>query len=136
MQPTQCFGWLGVLIRTVSCKVSHLATPTIIWVIHSWGCCSLVIHRFCIITSISSGHISGPFPFCSQHLGLHIIWCYHFPYLKIPLELQSSSETGLQGILGIVFEAVIFYDFVRNLGVSNSFHELYLPAQIIINFKL
>ena len=137
MQPTQCFGWLGVLIRTVSCKVSHLATPpTNIWVIHSSGCCPLVIHRFCVITSISSGHISGPFPFCSQHLGLHIIWCYHFPYLKISLKLQCSSKTGLQRILGIVFEAVTFYDFVRNLSVSNSFHKLYLPAQIIIIFRL
>ena len=56
--------------------------------------------------------------------------------LKIPLELQCSSETGLQGILGIVFEAVTFYDFVLNLGVSNSFHELYLPAQIIIIIRL
>ena len=129
MQPTQCFGWLRVLSRTVSCKVSHLATsPTNIWIIHSWRCRPLVIHRFCIITSISYGHIGGPFPFYSQHLGLHIVWCYHFSYLEIPLELQCSSKTGLQRIPSVIFEAVTLYDFVCNLGVSNSLHKFHLSA--------
>ena len=129
MQPTQSFGRLRVLSRTISCKVSHLTTPpTNIWIIHSWRCCPLVTHRFCIITSICRGHISGPFPFCSQHLSLHIIWCYHFSYLKVPLEFQCSCETSLQRISSIIFEAVTLYDFVCNLGISNSFHKFHLST--------
>ena len=129
MQPTQSFGWLGVLSRTVSCKVSHLTTPpTNIWIIHSWRYRPLVIHRFCVITSISYSHITGPFSFYSQHLGLHVVLCYHFSYLEIPLELQRSSKTGLQRISSLIFEVVTPYDLVCNLGVLNSFHKFHLSA--------